>query len=131
MHHSPQLLRRLLLVATFSRFSCVNGFNVPMRLNFILMSLKWCKAGYIRRWGAPTLPDRSVFSLSVVTTGCKHNFLFADRAFVSRALIHHLEYFRHICDQLSSRDRSISIRVDLVHHFFGLKTTSIASSCEG
>src|SRR5258707_8016279 len=80
--------------------------------------------------GARPPLDTRVSSLSVVTTRCKHDFLLADRALMSRARIHHVEYFRHVCDQLSLGDRSISIRVDLVHHFFGPKTASIASSCE-
>src|SRR5712672_2390624 len=54
--------------------------------------------------GARPPLDRLVSSLSVVTTRCKHDFLLADRALVSRAL---------------------------VHHFFGPKTASIPSSCEG
>jgi hypothetical protein len=70
-------------------------------------------------------------SAPVVTTCCKHNFFLTDHALVSGACIHHVEYFRQVCDEFSVGNRPIPISVDLIHHFLGPKTPSITSSCEG
>src|SRR5580704_14015618 len=73
----------------------------------------------------------SDLSALVVTPRCKHNFLLAHHAFMSSARIHHVEYFRQVCDEFGLGDRPIMIRVDLIHHFHCLKATSVASGCKG
>src|ERR1700733_8598927 len=37
----------------------------------------------------------------VVTTGRKHHFLLGEGAFVSGTRVHHVKYFREVCDELA------------------------------